>query len=105
MNKRYTIKKKRDGQDYKIIGEFYEKSWSEAKDTFTEYIREMMSVEHGVIYVDEDILRSTSEEVQEQYKSPGYYDEEGVFSSLPLLDDTVIDTFQYDNKTWTIKNV
>jgi len=105
MNKTYKLKVKRDGQQYKVIGDFHEKSWIEAKHSFTEYIREKMSNEHGVIYVDGDLVQSMNEQIQKDYKGPGYYDEEGIFSSLPLLDNDVIDTFRYDTKTWTIKAI
>ena len=105
--KKYTLKKKRDGQGWEKVGTMLANDWSEAKHLFTDNIRVSLADDDQVIHLDDDSIDGElNERIKAEYKGPGYYAlDGGSYWNLPLLDIEVRDTYNEDVYTWTIKNV
>ena len=106
--KEFTIKKKREGQSYKIVDSIYAENWSQAKQEFTDNIRNDLANDDQVIYIENEEMyedRPSNWKEQNEFKGAGYYPVNGGYWSLPLLDTDKISTYQEDVYLWTINNI
>jgi hypothetical protein len=98
--KEFTLKKKRDGQSWQNVGSFFAISWHDAKKQFTDSIRNDLAIDDQVLYFSD-----ADENLPEDYKGAGYYDINGGYWSLPLLDTDIISGYSEDVYKWTIERV
>lgn len=101
----FTIKTKRDGQGWRNTGEIYAANWQEAKQLFTDNIRDWCAKDDGVLYFDDEMIKE-HENDNIHYTGPGYYNaDHGWMQPEAILDGQTIDTFSEDVFTYTIKRV
>lgn len=99
--KKYTIKKKRDGQGWKEVNYLYANNWSHAKAVFTNNILENIAVNDGYVYME------TKKECDQAF-GVGVWEGKGHYPSYYasiILDDRNVDTYLDDVYTYTIKSV
>lgn len=104
--KTFTIKKKRDGQDWEVLGELYAENWQDAKRQFTDRCRD----DHDIRFIDIDNIdddeREAYADIENWYFRKGYYlfDETG--GMLPeYIASSALDTFRYDVNSYTIRKL
>jgi hypothetical protein len=104
--KTFTIKKKRDGQDWEVLGEMLARDWQDAKREFVNRCKN----DHDIRFVDVDNIDDDEREVYADIEK--WYFQKGLY----LFDETggmypefiasgVFDTLRYDVYTWTICRV
>lgn len=98
--KNFTIKRKRDGQGWSYFGDIYANSWHDAKKQFTNSIRKDLANDDQVVYFSDN-----DENLPEDYRGAGYYDLNGGYWSLPLLDTDIISGYSEDVYSFTIERV
>ena len=95
--KKFTIKKKRDGQDWKVLGEYYAKNWQDAKREFVD----RCSNDHDIRFLDDEEASRF-----DWYSVKGYYliDETGGLYP-EFISKGAFDTFRYDVYLYTIRKI
>lgn len=104
--KRFRIKKKRDGQDWEVLGEMLARNWQDAKREFTSRCIN----DHDIRFIDIDNIdddeRDAYAGIDTWYFQKGYYlfDETGGMYPEFIASGT-FDTLRYDVYLYTIRNV
>ena len=94
----YNIYKKRDGQHFKLIGEYYEENFNDAKKQFAlNCWNDLLQGVHGDNYIE----RTTDEQGVEE--NGIYYYNELFFPATNL--ETGIEYFSEDVYTWMLRNI
>lgn len=105
--KTFTIKKKRDGGNWKPTGaEIIAENWQDAKRKFTEA---MYSSNYQLDWIDDEVIaRETDNDPMMSvswYIGPGLYVQDYANGRYYYSGCRVLDTFSEDVWTWTIRKV
>lgn len=100
--KTYTIKTKKNGQQWNETGEIYAENWQEAKRKFTDNMRNFAAGYCGYMYVGkkEDLNKQGSQFAV--FQGAGFYPE---YDADVILDGVNVSSFYEDSTTYTINRV
>lgn len=100
--KTYTIKTKRNGQQWNETGEIYAKNWQEAKRKFTNNARNFAAADCGYIYAETEADLSEQASQFFDFQGAGYYP---LYDADVILDGVNVSRFFEDSTTYTINRI